>query len=112
MFLAPDEVVTPIAESLLAEIDAVRRPLDAELVLCHVFGMVERGIEGDDREREEASRPCWSRSSGTPRLCTARRRSLLREPPPRSDRRRLALRLRPWRSGWRAPGSRSARGLR
>jgi len=54
VFVTPDEVVAPIAESLLAEIAGVRRPLDAEFVLCHVFQVVDRGVLGDDGEREAA----------------------------------------------------------
>ncbi len=53
-YRAPDELVAPIAESLLTEIAAVRRPLDAELALCHVFAIVDRGIHGDAHEREMA----------------------------------------------------------
>lgn len=53
-FLAPDEIVAPIAESLISEIANVRRPLDAELVPCAVFGLIEQGVVGEPAEREAA----------------------------------------------------------
>jgi hypothetical protein len=50
----PPELTAAITDTLIEAVAGVRTPLDAELALCHAFGPVELGVEGDEAERLQA----------------------------------------------------------
>ncbi len=51
---AVDEMVATIARSLIEAIAGARTGVDAELVLCHVIGTVDQGVDGQAQDRAEA----------------------------------------------------------
>ena len=47
----PPELAEAVADTMIEAVANARTSLEAELALCHVFGPVELGVDGDEAER-------------------------------------------------------------